>query len=544
MSFEIKEKDLLGRIGKLKTKTGVLETPLLFPVINPSSQLVSPKRLKEEFGYEAVITNAYILKKRYQDKPISTGLHKFFNFDGPIMTDSGAYQILVYGNVEISQAEIVKYQEQIGSDIATILDIPTGWRVTMEEAEKTVSETLKRAKAFFKTKTREDILWVGPIQGGRHIELVKKSALAMAKLPFQVHALGSPTEVMENYRYDFLVDMIATAKMNLPIERPLHLFGAGHPAMFALAVALGCDLFDSAAYALYARDGRYMTENGTWRLSELDYLPCQCTKCAGASPEAVREMTQNERELFLAEHNLYVSIAEIKRIKQAIRDGRLWEHVEIRAHAHPELFTALKTLKKYKDFIEEYSPTIKKSGIFFFDSIGLVRPEVVRFRNRLVQRYSPPADALILLFSPQTRKKPFHKAHEISRIQHGLQHLDKGLSDKVHICFYAAPFGAIPMELDEVYPLSQHEASLPLDRETRDYVADQVTDYIKRTQYSIVVLLDNKSQWIDGVKESCRKTCRKKGIIFKCMDIETERSKDILTRLESLLKNKRAKNLD
>jgi 7-cyano-7-deazaguanine tRNA-ribosyltransferase len=247
-------------------------------------------------------------------------------------------------------------------------------------------------------------------------------------------------------------------------------------------------------------------------------------------------MTKNERELFLAEHNLYVSIAEIKRIKQAIRDGRLWEHVEIRAHAHPELFTALKTLKKYKDFIEEYSPTMKKSGIFFSDSIGLVRPEVVRFRSRLVQCYSPPADALILLLSPQTRKKPFHKAHEISKIRHGLQHLDKNLSDKVHICFYAAPFGVIPMELDEVYPLSQHEVSLPLDQETRDYVADQVTDYIKRTQYAIVVLLDDKSQWINSVKESCRKTCRKKGVIFKCMDIETKRSKNILTRLESFLK--------
>jgi 7-cyano-7-deazaguanine tRNA-ribosyltransferase len=544
MSFEIKEKDLLGRIGKLVTKKGIVETPLLFPVINPSVQLVPPRRLKEEFGFEAVITNAYILKKRFQDKPVVAGLHNFFNFDAPIMTDSGAYQILVYGNVEVSQAEIVKYQEQIGSDIATILDIPTGWRITVEDAEKTVTETLKRAKAFFKTKTREDILWVGPIQGGRHLELVKKSALAMARLPFQIHALGSPTEVMENYRYDVLVDMIATAKMNLPVERPLHLFGAGHPAMFALAVALGCDLFDSAAYALYAREGRYLTENGTWRLSELDYLPCSCTKCAGASPEAVLEMTQSEKELFLAEHNLHVSIAEIKRIKQAIRDGRLWEHVEMRAHAHPELFTALKTLRKYKDFIEEYSPTMKKRGIFFSDSTGLVRPEVVRFRNRLVQRYSPPEGVLILLLSPQTRKKPFHKAHEISKIRHELQHSDEQLSDKVHVCFYAAPFGVIPMELDEVYPLSQHETSLPLDRETQDYVADQVTDYIKRTQYSIVVLLDDKSQWNVSIKEPCRKACRKNDIVFRCMNIEAERSKNILTRLESLLKNTRAKNLD
>jgi len=273
LSFEVKEKDLLGRIGKLKTKSGTVETPLLFPVVNPSIQLIPPQRLKDEFGFEAVITNAYILWKRYGNRVADESLHKFLKYDGSVMTDSGAYQILVYGNVEVNQAEIVDYQERIGSDIATILDIPTGWHVPKERAKETVEETLKRAKAFFKLKTRQDTLWVGPVQGGRHLDLVAKSAKAMSKLPFQIHALGSPTEVMESYRYDVLVDMIMTAKMNLPPERPLHLFGAGHPHMMALAVALGCDLFDSAAYALYAREERYMTENGTWRLGEMDYFP-------------------------------------------------------------------------------------------------------------------------------------------------------------------------------------------------------------------------------------------------------------------------------
>ena len=132
------------------------------------------------------------------------------------------------------------------------------------------------------------------------------SAKEMGTLPFQIHALGSPTEVMESYRFDVLVDMIMTAKMNLPSDRPLHLFGAGHPFMFSLAVALGCDLFDSAAYALYARDGRYMTENGTWRLNELEYFPCSCPKCSKATPKNVLSLPQPEKEVFLAEHNLYV----------------------------------------------------------------------------------------------------------------------------------------------------------------------------------------------------------------------------------------------
>src|SRR3972149_1815680 len=146
LSFEVKEKDLLARIGKLKTKSGTVETPLLFPVINPSIQPVTPKRLKEEFGFEALITNAYILRKRYQTQPIEKGLHKFLGFDGAVMTDSGAYQILVYGGVEVNQAEIVKYQESIGSDIATILDIPTGWKVTKEQATTKVQETLKETR--------------------------------------------------------------------------------------------------------------------------------------------------------------------------------------------------------------------------------------------------------------------------------------------------------------------------------------------------------------------------------------------------------------
>jgi len=536
MSFETKEKDLLARIGKLKTKSGTVETPLLFPVVNPSIQPVTPRRLKEQFGFEAVITNAYILRKRYGMRPVEQGLHRFLDFDGAVMTDSGAYQILVYGGVEVNQKEIVDYQERIGSDIATILDIPTGWHVPKERAAETVAETLKRAKAFFKQKTREDVLWVGPVQGGRHLDLVAKSAVATGKLPFQIHALGSPTEVMEGYRFDTLVDMIMTAKMNLPIERPLHLFGAGHPAMFALAVALGCDLFDSAAYALYARENRYMTENGTWRLTELDYFPCQCPKCAGATPKAVLEMPKSEREVFLAEHNLHACVAELKRVKQAIRDGRLWEHVEMRAHGHPALLTALKRVKNYEDFVEKCSPVVKQSGLFFFDHVGLARPEVVHYRKRLQARYRPPAQARILLLMPQTRTKPFHKAQEFKEVQKVIQRLGEEPSKRVHVCFYAAPFGVTPLELDEVYPLSQHEIALPFDEEVAEYVAEQAADYIGRTGYKAMMLVHDPENWGNHVKNRCRSACAKKGIAFEFVSVRGEAAKTLLTRLEMILK--------
>lgn len=535
MSFEIKEKDLLGRIGKLKTKTATIETPLLFPVINPSIQPISPKRLKDVFGVQAVITNSYIIKKRYDSKPVEMGLHNFLDYDGVVMTDSGAYQILVYGDIDVSQKEIVAYQEGIGSDIATMLDIPTGWKVTKDQAKDTVAETLRRAKTFFKEKTRDDILWVGPVQGGKHLDLVAQSAVEMGKLPFQIHALGSPTQVMENYRYDVLADMILTAKAGLPLERPLHLFGAGHPSMFALAVSLGCDLFDSAAYALYAREDRYMTENGTWRLEQLDYFPCNCPNCCSESPKNLLLKPKKEREVFLAEHNLQVCLGELRRIKQAIREGRLWEHTEMRLHAHPALHSALKHLKSHKDLLERFSPTVKSSGFFYFDAVGLARPELYHHNKRLSERYVPPDEAQVLFLVPQTRNKPFHKAPEFKKIRQLYRKIGNAAAAKVHICVYCAPFGVVPLELDEVYPLSQHETSLPLDCETIDYVAEQVASYIISQSYRSVVLLNDTKLWKNIVRVACKKACGKKKIPFNAVNTDVDANKKIITHLENIL---------
>lgn len=535
MTFEIKERDLLARIGRLKTKSGIVETPLLFPVVNPAVQPITPRRIHKEFGFEALITNAYILKKHFQNRPAEKGIHKFLDFHKVIMTDSGAYQILIYGDVEITPKEIVEYQERIDTDIATILDYPTGWKVTRKHAEHTVNETLKRAKQLFKAKTREDILWTGPIQGGRHLDLVAKSATKMATLSFQIYALGSPTEVMQSYRFDILVDMIMTVKMNLPIEKPLHLFGAGHPFMFSLAIALGCDLFDSAAYAIYARKNRYMTEHGTQRLDELEYFPCSCPRCIKTTPKQVRKMTVKERQAFLAEHNLYVCQTELKRIKQAIKNGRLWEHLQMRAHGHPALFQALKRLKRYEDFIEKHSPAVKRSGLFFFNSTGLIRPEVVRHRKRLTKRYIPPKEAKILLLTPQTQTKPSHKSKEFKETVKFLQDTLKNRFNEIHICIYAHPFGIIPLELDQVYPLSQHETTFPPDKETIQYVTKQIADYIDNTNYKKVVLLNDSENWNKNILNICKEACRKKKIKFKYLNIKEKRNKTMLTNLKKFL---------
>ncbi len=514
MSFEIADRDLMARIGRFETKRGVVETPQLLPVINPNVQAVLPKTLEEEFDCRALITNAYIIKKKHKEAASEKGLHDFLNFNGTIMTDSGAYQLLIYKGVETTPKEIVRFQETIDTDIATILDIPTGWGVTKEYAQQTVDETIKRAKELAKMKTRDDIAWVGPVQGGKYLDLVAKSAREMAKLPFQIHALGSPTPVMEQYKFDTLVDMIVTAKMNLPPNRPLHLFGAGHPFMFALVVALGCDFFDSAAYALFAREDRYMTEYGTTRLNELEYFPCSCPICIKTNPENVRALPKAERQKLIAEHNLHVSFCELRRIKQAITEGRLWEHLEMRAHGHPSLLQALKKLAKYSEYLEEQSPVTKRRGIFYFSSLGLARPEIVRHRKRMLNRYSPPPKAKILLLLPQTRTKPFHKSKEHREILKEIQENLDAAADAVHVCTYESPFGVIPPELDEIYPLSQHEIASPLDAETIMYVAKQVTNYIEKTNYEQIILLRDPKVWRGKIMATCRRACKKKNVPF------------------------------
>lgn len=152
-------------MGRLRTKSGEVETPAFMPVINPLLQTLAPRRMRKEFGCDVVITNSYIIRKQFGDVP-DLNVHELLDFDGVVMTDSGAYQILVYGGVEVTQTEIIEFQKHIGSDIAVILDIPTGWDVPRSDVEYTVEETLRRAEAALPLIEDSDALWVGPVQGG------------------------------------------------------------------------------------------------------------------------------------------------------------------------------------------------------------------------------------------------------------------------------------------------------------------------------------------------------------------------------------------
>ena len=176
--FEILAGDLLGRIGRLKVGNRRAETPLFLPVINPVTQSIPARWMKENLGAEAVITNAYIIFKRLGERALEEGVHKMLDFDGIVMTDSGGYQVLEYGDVEASPEEIALFEEGIGTDIAVPLDVPTGV-CGRERAEETVEKTLKNLERTLNVLRERGVrraLWAAPIQGGTHLDLLQRCA--------------------------------------------------------------------------------------------------------------------------------------------------------------------------------------------------------------------------------------------------------------------------------------------------------------------------------------------------------------------------------
>ncbi|MEM0347064.1 MAG: tRNA guanosine(15) transglycosylase TgtA [Zestosphaera sp.] len=497
MSFEIRDKDLAGRIGRLKTKSGYIETPAFFPVINPVKQdREVPADKIMSIGFNQVITNAFIIKQVFGDRARELSVKKIINFSGVVMTDSGAYQLLRYGKdrIRIEPEEIATYQVEIGSDIAVIADIPTRDDSSYEEAKESVEETLRRARLTIEKVRESDVLWVLPIQGGVYVDLVARSAREASKIEgYGMYAIGSPVTVLEKYGFSKIVDMVAVAKSILPLDKPVHLFGGGHPLIIPLMVALGVDTFDSASYILYARDGRYMTEEGTYKITDLEYLPCECEVCSRYTPKELIELEEKERAKILAVHNLHVINRELKRVKTALKEGRLWELIEERARTHPSLREALNTLIKYVDWIERLDPRFKGDAhaIFLYDTTSYHRPELIRHRG-LIRSILKERRGKIILLPGNPDEKPFRNS-EIYRVA-----LSRGvISDESHVLVYLPYFNLVPVELDQVYPYAQFEMPLTMESQLINYMTEEISKLIseKTAEAEITILTCSKYAW-------------------------------------------------
>ena len=335
--FEVKARDGRARVGALSTPHGVVTTPTLLPVINPNLRTIEPREMWDRYGIEMLITNSYIIWKhdKLRTHALEHGVHDLLNYPGAIMTDSGTFQAYVYGDVEVGVEEIVAFQRDIGVDVATMLDVFTRPDMTRDEVHEAVIETEARAAASL--AAAGSTMLNGPIQGGLHPDLRRLSARSMGAHGFSVHPIGGIVPVMEQQRYADLARIMLASMPELPPQRPVHMFGCGHPMLFPMLIALGADLFDSAAYALFARDGRLLTPTGTVHLADLKEWPLLMPCVATVTPESVRRMNDEERMVLLSRFNLEVTLAELAACRQAVHDGRIWELAERRSHAHPAL---------------------------------------------------------------------------------------------------------------------------------------------------------------------------------------------------------------
>ncbi|MGY5860311.1 MAG: tRNA guanosine(15) transglycosylase TgtA [Candidatus Thorarchaeota archaeon] len=487
-NFEIRAKDGLARLGRFSTKHGTVKTPLLMPVIHPGKSVISPKDLIDVFGFQMVITNSYIINshERFREKAIAEGVHGLLDFDHPIMTDSGTFQMYFHDlpEEEIDPIAIIEFQKQIKTDVGTILDAFSKPDVCREQVEKDVKLSLERAKMSVGLKG--EMMLAGTVQGGVFEDLREKSAQAMGALDFDVFPIGGVVPLMEMYRYADIVRVTLAAKKYLPPDRPVHLFGCGHPMLFAQAALLGCDFFDSASYAKFAEKGRMLLTTGTVHLQNLTELPCECPICSNTSAEELKALPKEEKDLALMRHNLYVSAAEMRRIRQAISEGKLFELAAVRARGHPALLEALQVMSRNMEQLVESDPFGKSSSIFYTGAETVVRPEITRFHERVLNRY-PFRETDSIIIVPDIGERPF--SDTASTI---IAEVRKRKPEETLLMFLT-PMGVIPWELEHVHPAQQCIFSKDVDPQTLKVSITRLQELLDTFTFNKIIWFNRES---------------------------------------------------
>lgn len=451
IEFEVLERDGLARRGRFSTPHGVVDTPALLPVVHPdpARQPLPPSEIRRRFGFGAVITSSYITWRSPDLRAIAEerGIHGLLGFDGPVMTDSGAFQQHAYGHIEVAPEEILDFQDRVRSDIATVLDVFIEPEASHAEAAHGVEATIDRARI---ARDRRGGLLAVPVQGARYPDLRARSAAAASELG-DVLAVGGVVPLFEQYRFSELAEILLWTRPHLSPAKAVHLFGTGHPMTFAFAALAGVDLFDSSAYHKFARRGRLLFPEGTVAVEDIEEPICRCALCDALPLTQVARLDTEERERAIALHNLLTSSEEMARVRQAIREGTLWELAERRATAHPSLRAALATLERGSEVFLATEPesrrAFRETGPASYD-----RPSVARWRRKVdAYRADRPAAYRIPRF-------PLVPAF--------LERIPLEGPDGSEVNWECdSPFGPFPLELSDVYPVGPAltEAEFRLD---------------------------------------------------------------------------------
>lgn len=312
----------------------------------------------------------------------------------------------------------------------------------------------------------------------------------------EVYVLANSLHLIKKPK-DF-VRTVVNLRRAIGYQKPIYTPGLGSPHHIALLAYCGIDLFDSVPLILNARLGNFLTAEGKANQNEIGEGFCYCPSCI----EGRRDYDS------LLAHNCYASLSELKVVRNAVRNGRLRELVEARIRSEPWMVSVLRTLdSRFHSYQEKYFPVIG-GQLIAASNDSLLRPEIVRFRERVKKRYLKPSHKKVLLFLPCSAKKPysFSRSHKVIRRAIA----ESGNKYVVHEVIITSPLGVVPREVELFYPAQQYD--IPVTRtwskDEISMIGASVTEFLKMNKYgAIVVHLPSDYGFVGDFLDEFTNTC-------------------------------------
>lgn len=345
-----------ARLGRLHTPHGVIETPIFMPVGTQATvKAMTPEELKD-IGSQIILSNTYHLYMRPGHDLVERagGLHKFMNWDKPILTDSGGFQVFSLGPLRKIKEEGVEFrshldgskhflspekateiQNALGSDIIMAFDECAPYPADRQYVKNSLERTtrwLERCKAAHKYPERQALF--GIVQGGMYKDLREQSAREITAIDLPGYAIGGlsvgePKEMM----YEVLDYMVPL----LPEDKPRYLMGVGSPDDLLEGVLRGIDMFDCVLPTRIARNGTAMTSQGKVVVRNASYAEdftsldpeCDCYTCRNYTKAYLRHLIKCNEILgarLLTIHNLHFLLKLMENVREAIREDRLLDY--------------------------------------------------------------------------------------------------------------------------------------------------------------------------------------------------------------------------
>lgn len=351
------DKNSHARYGILHTPHGDVEVPMFMPVGTLATvKTLSPEEVKS-LGSGVILSNTYHLHLRPGEDIVAKagGLHSFMNYDRPILTDSGGFQVFsLKGNRKITEEgvefrshlngdkmmftpeSVIGIQEKLGADIIMSFDECIPYPAKEDYARKSVERTLRWAKRGLDAHVREDQALFGIVQGGEFPELRKYCAEELVKMNFPGYSIGGtsigePKEVFSR--------MLDYSVPYLPHDKPRYLMGVGSIDYILEGIEKGIDMFDCVLPTRIARHGALMTSKGRVNIRDAkykeDFTPlddeCDCYTCRNYTKAYLRHLYVADEAFgkrLLSIHNVRFLIHIVEGAREAIKEDRFLEYKE------------------------------------------------------------------------------------------------------------------------------------------------------------------------------------------------------------------------